>query len=122
MIGLFASGLWGPVRQRLNLHNLDMFMLIHFSDEDLSLHFDAAATARQHNGVIPDLHDAPCPPDEEGWVRGANGELLLWVPEEYRVDFCTPNVRMVGRPSVRVDFSKSVHGTKWAECYAPRSR
>ena len=56
---------------------------------------------------------------EEGWIKSKTGELLLWVPSEYRNGFkdicerCIPE-DAPGHP-VRLDWSKLVGGGNWTD-------
>lgn len=54
---------------------------------------------------------------EEGWIKSKTGELILWVPSEYRnglKDMCERCISAdaPGHP-VRLDWSKLVGGKKW---------
>jgi len=63
-------------------------------------------------------------PDKDGWLKGPDGQLVLWLPEEYRADFkMPPCITIVGGSEVAVDLRNwSVHGSEWTKCYQPRSR
>ena len=56
-------------------------------------------------------------PLTDGWIKSANGDLLLWVPAEYRnsirdiCEVCVP-ADATNRP-VRLDWSKLVKGVEW---------
>ena len=55
--------------------------------------------------------------DEDGWVRGPDRELLFWVPPLHRSALQRPsNVAVIGQYSTKIDFSRFVHGTSWAQC------
>jgi len=62
-------------------------------------------------------------PDKKGWIRGPDGELLLWVPKEHRACFGPPpNVLILGRFNVTVDLSDFAHhGSEWVKCHLPPS-
>lgn len=62
-------------------------------------------------------------PDRNGWLAGPGGELVLWVPHEFREGFgIAPNVAIVAPSTVTTDLCNwTVHGTEWARCYTPRS-
>ena len=53
----------------------------------------------------------------DGWIKSAKGELLLWIPAEYRnairdmCEMCIP-VDALNRP-VKLDWSKLVKGEEW---------
>lgn len=61
---------------------------------------------------------------EDGWLLGPNGELVLWLPHEYRKYFgIFPKIKTLGRPDAIADFRGfSAHGTEWVKCYSPRSQ
>ncbi|KAF8299264.1 hypothetical protein DL93DRAFT_2145999 [Clavulina sp. PMI_390] len=58
---------------------------------------------------------------QEGWIKGPNGELLLWIPPNMRVNIY--DERLVGRTGhdmstrVRLNFDKMAIGSNWADCY-----
>ncbi|KAL4068664.1 hypothetical protein V8B97DRAFT_1872768, partial [Scleroderma yunnanense] len=55
---------------------------------------------------------------EDGWIRGSHGQLLLWVPHDYRQPFYSMWTRLViPKGSVELDLSKMAHGKKWQECF-----
>ena len=57
---------------------------------------------------------------EDGWIRGPNGQLLLWVPAGNRDPFYSPFTRLVmPRGGVELDLSKMAYGSKWQECFEP---
>ncbi|KAG8717427.1 hypothetical protein FRC08_007514 [Ceratobasidium sp. 394] len=53
--------------------------------------------------------------DPNGWICGSNGELLLWLPGNYRIIddsfMCISPEPMHPRPTI--DFSQFVHGSSW---------
>ena len=59
---------------------------------------------------------------QDGWIVGPSGHLLLWVPPSYRlIAFYSPWTRLVIPKGIpELDLSKMVHGTTWHECYSPK--
>ncbi|KAI0032879.1 WD40-repeat-containing domain protein [Vararia minispora EC-137] len=60
------------------------------------------------------------------WVLGPSGELIFWVPPEYRPYFQCPPCQLLTSPHSRrvlVDFSQcgTAHGTNWTQCYSPNA-
>lgn len=53
-----------------------------------------------------------------GWVLGANSELLFWVPPELRRGLYRPRNTLVLAPvpTTRLDLKKFVHGEAWTRC------
>ena len=55
--------------------------------------------------------------NDEGWICGRNGELLMWIPPLHRVGLHRPNnVWVAGEHETRMDLSTFVHGQRWATC------
>ncbi|KAL4061697.1 hypothetical protein V8B97DRAFT_1879002, partial [Scleroderma yunnanense] len=55
---------------------------------------------------------------EDGWIRGPHGQLLLWVPHDYRQPFYSMWTRLViPKGSVELDLSRMAYGKKWKECF-----
>ena len=89
------------------------------------IHLSSSATHALHdfvdisnvNGDFQDLIHL----QNDGWIVGQNGQLLLWVPPSYHKPFSyTPWTHLVlseGGPEL--DLSKMVHGPAWHECYTP---
>ncbi|KAF7363120.1 WD40 repeat-like protein [Mycena venus] len=109
-----ASGSWdGTVR----LWDLDMEMANH----QPLLNF-----AYSSSSAIPGPTASPASGDDqlqlcwqERWITDDAGNLLIWVPDEYRNSLSWPRTRMLigGRePRVKIDFGDTRHGTEWAEC------
>jgi len=54
------------------------------------------------------------------WVTGPQGELMMWIPEDYRPyaltapSWCTD---VIATSRVFVSFKNSVHGEDWVKCY-----
>ncbi|KAG2137031.1 hypothetical protein DEU56DRAFT_719650, partial [Suillus clintonianus] len=61
---------------------------------------------------------APSGPNEEGWVVGPKGRLLLWIPLTfYSSAMYTPgNTLVISNNAVQLDLSHVAHGTSWHEC------
>lgn len=59
---------------------------------------------------------------DNGWLFGYNGELVMWLPHEYRSCFgMFPKIKTLGRPDAIADFrGYTAHGTEWIKCYSPR--
>ena len=58
--------------------------------------------------------------DDDGWVKGENGELLFWVPPHHRVCLHRPNIiRTIGPNVTQLDFENARLGDDWTECYTP---
>jgi WD40 repeat protein len=55
--------------------------------------------------------------NEEGWICGGNGELLIWIPLIHRAHLHRPsNVWVSGQHETRMDLSMFVHGSSWTTC------
>lgn len=62
-------------------------------------------------------------PDNLGWLKGPNGELLLWIPPTHRKSLLRPSNIVTDAPGfTKLDFSRFVAGESWAECYQPNLR
>ncbi|KAJ7833330.1 hypothetical protein B0H14DRAFT_2800946 [Mycena olivaceomarginata] len=60
------------------------------------------------------------PQVQESWIRGSRGELLVWVPPEYRRHLhLSPCFIVIAPVRVVVDMGPCVHGTDWVTCYTP---
>jgi hypothetical protein len=58
--------------------------------------------------------------NEEGWICGSNGELLIWIPLIHRPHLHRPSsVWVSGEHETRMDLSMFVHGYSWATCIEP---
>lgn len=56
----------------------------------------------------------------DGWVMDINGNLVIWVPDEYRHFLLWRGMIMfLGHEPLTVDFTLAVHGTEWTKCYEP---
>ncbi|EMD36792.1 hypothetical protein CERSUDRAFT_38023, partial [Gelatoporia subvermispora B] len=52
------------------------------------------------------------------WTTGPRGELVLWIPEEYREGlWWARNLHVIGRSKVTYNLKAFVHGTDWTQCY-----
>ncbi|EMD30593.1 hypothetical protein CERSUDRAFT_120369 [Gelatoporia subvermispora B] len=57
----------------------------------------------------------------DGWITGPRGELVLWIPEEYRAGLWWPrNLLVIHRSRITLHLKGFVHGTDWTKCYTPR--
>ncbi|KAI0259339.1 hypothetical protein BC834DRAFT_906899, partial [Gloeopeniophorella convolvens] len=55
--------------------------------------------------------------DDDGWICGENGELLMWIPEPHRTGLRRPgNVWVVSEHETILDLSRFVHGPDWTQC------
>jgi WD40 repeat protein len=55
--------------------------------------------------------------DDEGWICGSTGELLMWVPSVQREYLHRPSTIWVsGKRDVVLDLSNFVHGLNWSTC------
>lgn len=56
---------------------------------------------------------------DDGWIRGKNGELILWIPELYRdnLRFSLLGVPVNDTPGMKVlDVTNFKYGEEWAQC------
>ncbi len=55
--------------------------------------------------------------NDEGWICGSNGELLMWIPLIHREGLHRPsNIWVACENQIRMDLSTFVHGQSWATC------
>ena len=55
--------------------------------------------------------------NDEGWICGSQGELLIWIPPLHRDHLHRPsNIWVAGEHETRMDLSTFVHGQSWATC------
>jgi WD40 repeat protein len=55
--------------------------------------------------------------EDDGWIRGNKGELLMWIPIVHRTSLRRPsNIWVSGKNETRLDLSKFVHGGRWMTC------
>ncbi|KIK41433.1 hypothetical protein CY34DRAFT_13061 [Suillus luteus UH-Slu-Lm8-n1] len=61
---------------------------------------------------------APSGPNEEGWVVGPEGRLLLWIPLVlYSCNMYAPGTTLViPNNALQLDLSSVAHGTSWHKC------
>ncbi|KAJ3523765.1 hypothetical protein NMY22_g11294 [Coprinellus aureogranulatus] len=59
--------------------------------------------------------------DDNGWIRNASQDLLLWVPPQFRPPACLPaSVEFIIGPSTQFNLSRAVHhGPDWRRCSEP---
>jgi WD40 repeat protein len=55
--------------------------------------------------------------DDEGWICGSKGELLIWIPSVHRESLHRPSTIWVsGERGTILNLSNFVHGLSWATC------
>ena len=55
--------------------------------------------------------------NDDGWICGSKGELLMWIPPIHREHLHRPsNIWVAGKYETRIDLSTFVHGRSWATC------
>ncbi|KAN0116470.1 hypothetical protein V8E52_005851 [Russula decolorans] len=55
--------------------------------------------------------------NQEGWIRGSKGELLMWIPSVDRDCLHRPSTIWVsGKRGTILNLSNFVHGRSWATC------
>ncbi len=55
--------------------------------------------------------------DDEGWICGSKGELLMWIPAIHRNRLHRPSTIWIsGEPETILDLSNFEHGRSWANC------
>jgi hypothetical protein len=55
--------------------------------------------------------------DDEGWICGIKGELLMWIPSVHRDCLHRPStVYISGGRGTILNLSNFVHGRSWATC------
>ncbi|KAJ3494850.1 hypothetical protein NMY22_g20012 [Coprinellus aureogranulatus] len=62
--------------------------------------------------------------NDDGWVRNRSGDLLLWIPPQFRPSVCTPSLeRIIGGPQTRIELTHALHhGSDWRRrVFVPRS-
>ena len=63
------------------------------------------------------LSDSPELKMADGWIKDEDGNLLIWVPDEYRAYLWSPGTLvLVGRDPIDIDFGNAYHGTDWTKC------
>ena len=53
--------------------------------------------------------------DDEGWICGRKGELLMWIPSEH-MEHLRRSSTISGKPGTSLNLSNFVHGRSWATC------
>jgi WD40 repeat protein len=53
--------------------------------------------------------------NDEGWICGGNGGLLMWIPSVHREYFCR-TIWISGKRRTILNLSDFVHGRSWATC------
>ena len=54
----------------------------------------------------------------DGWLCGPMGQIMCWIPREYRQGLLQRAVNIVGAQETALDLRSFVHGTKWEKCIA----
>ena len=55
--------------------------------------------------------------EDDGWIHGNKGELLMWIPALHRTSLHRPsNVWVAGKNETCLNLSKFVHGHSWIRC------
>lgn len=55
---------------------------------------------------------------EDGWVLGANGELLFWFTESLGATYRSPRTKnIMGASATTLDLTDFCHGESWTDCY-----
>jgi WD40 repeat protein len=55
--------------------------------------------------------------NDEGWICGSKGELLMWIPSVHRKYLHRPSTIWVsGQSGTSLNLSTFVHGRSWATC------
>ena len=55
--------------------------------------------------------------EDDGWIHGNKGELLMWIPVLHRTSLHRPsNVWVAGKHETCLDLSNFVHGHDWIRC------
>ena len=63
------------------------------------------------------LSDYPKLKMADGWIKDEDGNLLIWVPDEYRAYLWSPGTLvLVGRDPIDINFRNAYHGTDWTKC------
>ena len=63
------------------------------------------------------LSDYPKLKMADGWIKDEDGNLLIWVPDEYRAYLWSPGtLALVGREPIDINFGDVYHGIDWTRC------
>jgi WD40 repeat protein len=55
--------------------------------------------------------------NNEGWLCGSEGELLMWIPSVHREYLHGPSTIWIsGKLGISLNFSNFVHGRSWTTC------
>ncbi|KAL0961506.1 hypothetical protein HGRIS_006447 [Hohenbuehelia grisea] len=69
------------------------------------------------NGSLASFYNAAAD-ENDGWIRGPGGELLIWVLPEHRAFLAIPPcVNLMARTRITIDTSRLVHGLEWTKCW-----
>ncbi|EMD34647.1 hypothetical protein CERSUDRAFT_75593 [Gelatoporia subvermispora B] len=85
-----------------------------------STHHDRSTNASSlcRYGSGQDFRDTLAFDGWTGWIKGPCGELVLWVPPEYRKHLHElRSVFVIGIRGVSIDLRRYVHGAEWTNCY-----
>jgi WD domain, G-beta repeat len=83
---------------------------------DMSIHASDAPAESLITTTQVDFTDSSVI-DDDGWIRGNNRELLMWIPIVHRPNLHRPsNVWVSGKNETRLDLSNFVHGDRWMTC------
>ncbi|EMD36771.1 hypothetical protein CERSUDRAFT_123824 [Gelatoporia subvermispora B] len=86
--------------------------------EDISVGQPASSRGLHKESVVKDPRDLFRFDSEKGWIRGPDGELVLWIPAAYRPGLWLPrNTLVIGQSRTRYNLSRFAQGTKWTSCY-----
>ncbi|KAI5984638.1 hypothetical protein EDD15DRAFT_2177037, partial [Pisolithus albus] len=57
---------------------------------------------------------------EDGWIVGPRGQLLLWVPlTHHRLLYSPWNTLVMPKGGPELDLSRMAHGRTWHRCFEP---
>ena len=63
------------------------------------------------------LSDTPRLKMADGWIVDEDGNLLIWVPDEYRASLWCPGMLvLVGHEPIDINFGDAYHGIDWTRC------
>jgi WD40 repeat protein len=55
--------------------------------------------------------------NDEGWICGSDGQLLMWIPSVYRERLHRPGtIWILGKRGTILNLTNFVHGRSWATC------
>jgi WD40 repeat protein len=54
--------------------------------------------------------------DDEGWICGSKGELLMWIPSVHREYLHSPSTIWISGKGTKLNLFDFVHGHSWATC------